>query len=588
LNGPLCDAVTLAVTPGQQTLELLERSNLFIVPLDGERHWYRYHHLFRDLLAQRLQQTEPSASLAELHVRASVWHEENGLDLDAFRHAAAGHDIGRAARLIRGHGLPLYVRGQLAPILAWLSSLPPETLQEWPDLRVVHATVLLGSGRSTGITEMLDQAEATLATRPAPPDPQLVGQIASLRAMLALSRHQADVMIAESRRALEFLPAHDVAGRAGAIETLGYAHQVLGERAEARRAYTEGLQMSRAAGSRFGEMVSLIGLAGLDELDTELRAAAAGYEQTIRLTADLPYPVVAEAHLGLARIHYEWNRLEDAWTGGHRALELARRLQNTDRPAACQVLLARIRLAQAAPDDAGTLLEQARRWVREHDHTRELPSVMTAIAGLALFRGDVEAAADLADEFDLPMIRARVLLARGDPSAAVLVLRPVRAAARDRGWRDEQLRALVLEAVGCHAAGSSREARQLTEAAMDQALPDGWVRLFVDEGPAMAELLRTVTGRHHTRALRLLGAFPRQDHALPTGPGGPVEPLSRREREVLGLIAEGLSNQQIADQLFLSPLTVKVHLRNIYSKLGAGSRTQAVALGRGLGLLDGS
>ncbi|MFZ0161390.1 MAG: LuxR C-terminal-related transcriptional regulator [Kineosporiaceae bacterium] len=586
LCGPLCDAVTLDATPGQDTLELLERSNLFIVPLDEERRWFRYHHLFRDLLRRRLQQTLPAASLDELHVRASGWLEQNGLDLDAFRHATAGHDIARAVRLIQGHGLPLYTRGALAPIAAWLTTLPRETLDAWPELRVVQATVMLGSGQSTGITEMLDQVEATLASRETPPDPHLLGRIANLRAMLGLSRHRADVMIAESRRALEYLPPDDVAARASAIQTLGYAHQVLGERAEARTAYSEARGMSRGAGSRFGELISLIGLGAVEELDTELRAAAATYEETLRLAADLPYPVIAEAHLGLARIHYEWNDLDDAWQRGQRALELARRLQNTDRPAACQVLLARIKLSQGAPDEAGALLEDAERWVRELGNAREGPSVMAALARLNLFRGRVDAASHIAEEFDLPTIGARVLLARGAPAAALQILRPVRAEAEARGWRDEALRCLTLEALASRAAGSARDSLHLLDDVMDLAIPQGFVRLFVDEGTPMADLLRQVTGRHRARALRLLGAFPTGDHSARPGSAALIEPLSGREREVLSLLAEGLSNQRIAERLYLSPLTVKVHLRTIYSKLGVGSRTQAVALGRGVGLID--
>ena len=588
LCGPLCDAVTLDDTSGQEMLELLDRSNLFIVPLDPERHWYRYHHLFRDLLLQRLGQAESPASVDELHARASQWHEDSGSDLEAFGHAAAGHDIARAVRLIRGHGLPLYMRGALAPIVAWLASLPTAALDEWPELRVVQATVLLGGGQTAGINEMLDGAEATLATRETPAGPELLGQIAALRALFAVSQHRADVMIAESTRALEHLPLRDVAGRASVIWTMGYAQEVLGDRAAARKAYSDALQMSRAVGNRFGEMISLIGLADMEELDTELRPAAATYEETIRLAADLPYPVVAEAHLGLARIHYEWNNLDNACQRGRRALELARRLQNTDRPAACQVLLARIKLAQGDPNEAWILLEQAQSWVREHVNVRELPNVMTAIARLRLFRGEVDVAASLADEFDLPMIQARVLLARGDAPAALLVLATYRSQVEARGWRDERLSALLLEAIASRAAGSLHDARRLMDEALDVALPQGHVRSFVDNGTPMAGLLREVAGRHHAQALRLLGAFPTAGRAARTAPGGLVEPLSGRELEVLAILAEGLSNQEIAERLFLSPLTVKVHLRNIYAKLGAGSRTQAIAIGHGLGLLDGT
>jgi LuxR family maltose regulon positive regulatory protein len=602
LCGPLCDAVTLdAASPGQRTLERLERANLFIVPLDDERRWYRYHHLFGDLLRQRLGQSLSGAAVDDLHGRASRWYEENGFDVEAFRHAAAGHDVERAERLIKGGGLPLYLRGALAPIVAWLSSLPEEVLDARPSLRALYAMVLLGGGRTAGIAEMLDAAEAAVdrqagdeATR------DLLGQVAATRAMLALSQHRADVMIAEGKRALELLRPDNVASRAAVVGTLGYAYEVLGERAEARKAYAEALSTSRATGSRFGELAASLGVAGMQELDNELSLAEQTYRETIRAAADLPFPVISEAHLGLARIFYEWNDLDAAWEQGQKALELARRLQSTDRPVACQVSLARVKLARGEVEAAAGLLAEAERAVHEHDFVREAPRVASARASVCLRKGDVEGAARIAADFDLPLARARVCLAEGDGDGALAALEPFRRQAESRGWQDDRLRALAMRALARFVAGRRGEALSSLGEAMAIAEPEGFVRLFVDEGPLMAGLLReAVAGR--TRAdysRRLLDVMSAEAGATAPGVAAPsagpagssalVEPPSKRELEVLALIAEGLSNQEIAERLFLSPQTVKVHVRNIYSKLDVSSRTQAVARASALGLLPGA
>ena len=593
LSGPLCDAVTLDPgMPGQETLEHLERANLFIVPLDEERRWYRYHHLFGDLLRQRLGQAESASAIDEWHGRASRWYEENGFDVEAFRHAAAGHDTDRAEVLIKGKGLPLYMRGAIQPIIAWLSSLPDEVLEARPSLRYLYAVVLLASGRTAGIAEMLDAAETGLADRPDDAEIRdLRGQIAATRAMLALSQHRADAMIAESQRALTLLRPENVAARATVIGTLAYAYEVLGDRAGARIAYAEALAASRAAGNRFSEMAASMGTATMQELDNDLRLAAETYEDAIRLAADLPYPVISEAHLGLGRILYEWDDLAAAWERGQKSLVLARQLQNTDRPMACGVLLARIKLARGDPEEATRLLDEAERSVREPEHARELPNVAAARALVLLARGDVDGAARVLSEFDLPLIQARVCLARNDVAGALAALEPLRRLAESRGWRDDRLRGKVLEALARYADGHGRaEALSLLGEAMDEAEPEGFVRLFVDEGSLMAGLLREalVAGVHREYARRLLSAMAGQggSAAVPAATLGLVEPLSKRELEVLGLIAEGLSNKEIAERLFVSPQTAKVHVRNIYSKLDVSSRTQAVALARGLGLLD--
>ena len=373
----------------------------------------------------------------------------------------------------------------------------------------------------------------------------------------------------------------------------------LGERAEARKAYGGALSMSRATGYRFGEMAASIGIAGMQEIDNELRLAAETYEDTIGLAADLPYPWISDAHLGLGRILYEWNDLDAAWERGQQSLGLARQLQNTDRPVACQVLLAQVKLAKGDLAEAARVLAEAERSVREHDFVREAPRVAATRAMACLRRGDVDGAGDGRRLIRPAADPARVCLARGEPQAALSALAPYRQQAESRAWPDERLRALVVQSLAHHVSGDTAEGLSVLGEAMDIGEPEGFVRLFVDEGPLMARLLReaAAAGLHREYCLRLLGAFstdatgaglgaPAPHGGRPAGASGLAEPLSKRELELLELLAEGLSNQDIAERLFLSPLTVKVHVRNIYSKLDVSSRTQAVARARMLGILS--
>src|SRR5207244_5517256 len=219
---------------GQATLEYVERANLFLVPLDDDRHWYRYHHLFADLLRQRLLQrgTLPRADVTELHRRASVWYEDHGLEIEAFHHAANANDVARAERLIEGEGMPLQFRGAGAPVLNWLESLPKTALDTRPSLWVTYASTLLFGGQHTAVEQKLQAAEAALqGTEPDDRTTDLVGRIASMRATLAVIQHDGETIIAQSRRALEYLHPDNLPLRTATTWTLGYAYQLQAHRA---------------------------------------------------------------------------------------------------------------------------------------------------------------------------------------------------------------------------------------------------------------------------------------------------------------------------------------------------------------------
>ncbi|MEP7359223.1 MAG: LuxR family transcriptional regulator, partial [Anaerolineales bacterium] len=298
LCGPLCDAVLLEeggpppspLASGQATLRRIEQANLFINPLDNERRWYRYHHLFADLLRQRLRQSiggsasEADRRVNELHIRASRWYEENGLEIEAFRHAAAAGDIERAERLIDG-GIPLHLRGAVTAILDWLGSLPLSVMNARPALWWRFGSLLLVVGQTTGVEEKLDAAEAALPAGAAPDanTRHLIGRIATARAVLALTRYQADNMLAQSRRALEYLPPANLALRANANWTLGYGHLLLGDRAAGRRALTEAIALSQAAGDIFTGILATTGLGNIQEVENELHPAAETYRRILQL-----------------------------------------------------------------------------------------------------------------------------------------------------------------------------------------------------------------------------------------------------------------------------------------------------------------
>ncbi len=298
--------------------------------------------------------------MAELHIRASQWYEDNGLEIEAFHHAAAANDIERAERLIEGKGMPLHFRGAVAPVLNWLESLPTTVLDARPSLWVMYASVLLIAGQMTGVEQKLQAAEAALqGTEPDDKTRDLVGHIAAIRATLAVTQHEVETIIAQSRRALEYLHPDNLPVRTAATWTLGYAYQLQGDRAAASQAYTEAISISQAIGDIFITILATIGLGKVQEADNQLYLAAETYRRVLQLAGDPPLPIACEAHLGLARIFYEWNDLDAAEQHGQQSLQLARQIENIDRFVACEVFLARLKLAQGDVAGAAAMLAQA-------------------------------------------------------------------------------------------------------------------------------------------------------------------------------------------------------------------------------------
>jgi LuxR family maltose regulon positive regulatory protein len=607
LCGPLCDGLLLNPSgSGQETLEYLERANLFIVPLDSERRWYRYHHLFADLLRQRLQQSIASSTtdeieggVGELHKRASVWYEENGLEIEAFQHAAAANDVERAERLIDGEGMPLYYRGAVAPVLHWLESLPTTVLDARPSLWVMYAWALWIAHQNSRVEEKLLAAEAALpGAEPDDKTQNLVGQIAALWAMLAANEYQAESIVTQSRRALKYLHPSNLPVRTAVTRTLGYAYHIQGDRAAAGRAYGEAIAMSEASGNVFINILATTGLGIIQETENQLYLAVETYRRVLQLVGDPPQPVACEAYLGLARIFYEWNDLDAAEQYGQQGVQLARQIDGIDSFVGGELFLARLKLAQGDMAGADAILAEAGQSVRRHNFVYKIPELAAAQVLALLQRDDLAAAAHLAEKHEIPISQARVYLAQGDASAAVEVLVPLRRQAEAKGWQDEGLKVLVLQAVAHDAQGDRGKSVQLLRDALALAEPSGFIRLFVDEGLPMAQLLSAAVaqGIMLDYTSKLLAAFADSTkeerqmvasfssssaiHPLPL-----VEPLSKRELEVLQLIAEGLSNREISERLFVALSTVKGHNLRIFSKLQVQRRTEAVARARELGLL---
>ncbi|MFN2136498.1 MAG: LuxR C-terminal-related transcriptional regulator [Candidatus Promineifilaceae bacterium] len=583
----LCEAVLGAPAgSARETLAYLDRANLFLIGLDNERRWYRYHHLFADLLRRRLLRHAGLPAVSALHGRAANWFESQNLALEAFQHAAAAGDVPYAARLAAGDGMPLHFRGAAAPVLHWLQELPPAELDSRPSLWVLYAHVLYTAGYGSRVPQALAAAESALPAEPVTEiDCDLAGQIAAMRASLAAHDRNVPAMLAHAQRALDLLEPDNLPLRTMVTRIMALAYQFQGERAAACQAYETAMAASAASGNTHIELLAATGLGIMQERDLLPAAAEASYRRVLALAGDRP--AACEATFGLGRLAYQRNELRAAAEQVRHAAVLARQIEAIDSDVAAEIFLVRIIMALGDEEGAAGLLASLESAVYRGGYDYRKPALAAEIVRLRLRQGDISGAARALEAFDLPRSRARIHLARGEALEALAALEPACAEARLRSWPDELLAALLLQALAYEALGERDMAAARLEEALALAAPAGQLRLFLDEGPVMAGLLARVrkqTG-YGRFAGDLLAAFPGVPADVPAQ-GGLADPLSPRELEVLALVAEGLTNRQISERLFLALSTVKGHNSLIFDKLGVRSRTQAVARARELGLLQ--
>ncbi len=618
LSGTLCDAVrfgegTISTDPpsekqaqGQVMLERLEQSNLFIVPLDNERRWYRYHRLFADLLHSRLHRTQPKLAPI-LHRRASSWYEEHGLVAAAIDHALAAEDVERAADLIEQNAEETLMQGEAATFLRWVAALPDDRIRARPSLGVLHAWMLLLSGQS------LEAIESRLQDTDVG-DKLTMGRVTALRAMIIAFQGQTSRAAELFRQALTQLPQKDRFIRDFVTWMLNISQLSGDDGATDHLAMDEIFRASQKTGNVMIAVMVMCGQAELYVRQGQLWQAAAIYRRALELATDTQgqrQAIAGQVLVGLGELYREWNDLDAATRYLTQGIQLTEQWTEVGALEA-YIALARVRQAQGDLDSAWEATHKAQELAVKFDIT-EIDDLIVALfrAWLQITQGDLEAAQHWAEERELYqyidtalqedrqsptehrlrkyelVVLARLLIAQGRLDETLALLKPLLPVVERRNRPGMMIEIYLLQALAFQAKGDLDRAMIPLEHALSLAEPEGYVRIFVDEGEPLARLLYLAAERGITPeyAGRLLAAFPALEAPVREPQAEMVEPLSERELDVLRLIADGLSNQEIAQRLVVSLRTVKWHAGNIYGKLGVKNRTQAVAKARSLGIL---
>ncbi|MBN2084629.1 MAG: AAA family ATPase, partial [Anaerolineales bacterium] len=590
LCAPLCDSLTDG-RDGQAMLEHLESSNLFLLPLDQERRWYRYHPLFANLLTRQLREESPGA-LPGLHRRAADWCEQNNDPGGAIRHALAAQDNERAAQILERIFLDLLARSELGTLIQWLRSLPDETIRGRPWLCVLDAWLYILTGQADQIAARLQDTEAALpgAEISAADQERIRGYIAAVRAQTDFIQGAIPAATAHAGEALAQLTAEDFVISATTALIQGAAFSYAGDFHSAIRSFEQSKALSLAGGNQFNAMLASVALAQITAALGRLRAAYQIYQDGLRLTGASVMLAPGYAFAHLADILREWDRLDEALEYAARGVEMCELLGQADILMTAYTVLARIQRGRGKLEDATATLEKARR-VASEISAWSLDSVLLQQARIALVAGNLEDAVRWVmesgySEEEEPVFHreaglltlARVLTAQGRFDAAERLLARIQRSASECGSRSSEIEAGFLRAIN-FSARDPDDPQAKVELARTLALsePEGYTRIYLDEGESAAAMIKKLAPES--------GLAERITHAVPAAPSALPEPLSERELDVLRLLAAGRSNPEIAEALYISLNTVKAHVKSVFAKLGVHNRSQALLRAQELKLI---
>jgi ATP/maltotriose-dependent transcriptional regulator MalT len=616
LCGPLCDAVT-GDSSGQAFLEELERANLFITALDDMGIWYRYHPLFAEVLQARLQQSQRE-QVAELHRRAGNWHARQGMIDEAIRHATAGADFGEAANLIEAAAGDMVRRGSSASLIRWLDGIPLGIIQTKPRLCLARAwTFHWGPVVNLEKAEEWAQIAMQTALADGALDSSLTGEVAALQAMIAATRGENARNLKLSQQALDDLPG-DSPWRSAVALGLGTVYFDSGDFTTAAHVFGEALRLSKADGTHYIQLAAASFLADIQVFQGHLSYAMELYQEVLDSAGlDPPQKGGIMAHGGQAYILCERNQLDAALV--HVQLGIGQ-LDHVGGAWAGHVLyrvLARIQQAQGKWPDALDSLNKAYQLGKSVQVSLVETQAAALRARLHLIQGDLDAAAVWAEDSRLNigdaqaghpgwremeyLTLARVLDAKGRHEEALALLERLKQSAQAEERNGSAISILTLQSLIFQSQHNPARALECLAGALILAEPEGFVRAFLDEGEPMRLLLldyqsalKNIMGNDRNKSParllayvdKLLAAFSQPFQVVAHESGTVLEPLSEREREILRLIAIGLTNQEIAIKLVIAVSTVKSHINNLYAKLGTQRRTQAIVIARETGLLS--